>query len=103
MNDEQEPLFHQRLEYLGANHDNQGGQSDKFYEIRVDPDRLRGGYAETRKWGKFGANGQTKVIGHFSAAMAIRSAKNQLKKKAKKGYTKPIGALTRLATVAEDE
>jgi predicted DNA-binding WGR domain protein len=102
MNDEQSPLFFERVEYLGANHDNHSGQSDKFYEIRVDTTNT-GEYVETRKWGKFGANGQTKAIRHYSAAMAIRSAKKQLKKKAKKGYTKPIGGLHRLATAAEDE
>ena len=103
MNDDiqQSPVFYERVEYLGGNDKTKRGSSDKFYEITVEKDGQL--YAETRKWGRYGADGTTKVIRHYSQAMAIASAKEQLRKKMKKGYTKPIGGLTRLAHAADDE
>lgn len=104
MNDTQlETIFHERLEYFGMNTKNTGGQSDKFYEVKVETDSQNNEFIETRTWGRYGASGSQKVILHYARSMAIASARKQLAKKIKKGYTKPIGGLIRLATAAEDE
>lgn len=104
MNDTQlETIFHERLEYFGMNVKNTGGQSDKFYEVKVESDTQNSEFIETRTWGRYGASGSEKVIRHYARAMAIASAKKQLAKKIKKGYTKPVNALKRLATAADDE
>jgi len=107
---DQEPIFHQIVEYLGKNHDNASGKSDKFYEVTVtpagNPDFAKvygmGNFVETRRWGKYGAKGQTKVVWHLSEWVALQSAKAQIKAKMSKGYTRPVNALTRLASIMED-
>jgi predicted DNA-binding WGR domain protein len=96
---EPQEILYDRVEWLGKNNKVKGNQSDKFYEITVV---LQGTtFVETRRWGKYGAKGQTKVLEHYYEYSALQSARNQIKKKMKKGYTKPIGALTRLAQAAE--
>lgn len=93
-------IFRERVEWLGKNHANQSGKSDKFYEIVVV--EQNGHHIETRRWGKYGAKGQVKVLTHYSEYSALRSAEDQLKKKRAKGYTRCVDALTRLASVMED-
>ena len=98
---EQNHVLHERLEWLGANHDNASGKSDKFYEVTVDHNDLY--FTETRRWGRFGAKGQTKVLQHYGEYSALESARKILAKKRDKGYTKPVAPLTRLASVLDDE
>lgn len=93
-------LFFERLEWLGSNHANKSGQSDKFYEITISKEDGR--FVETRRWGRFGAKGQTKVLRHWGEWSALDSARMQLRKKRKKGYTKPVAPLKRLASIMED-
>ena len=71
--DKQEIVFQQTLEYLGKNHKNKGGKSDKFYEIviTVDNSRRYKRYVETRRWGKYGATGQIKVLEHWYLDQAL--------------------------------
>jgi predicted DNA-binding WGR domain protein len=97
---ETKEIFRDRVEWLGKNHGNASGKSDKFYEIVIVPQN--GTYVETRRWGRFGANGQTKVLTHYSEWRAIQSAKGQISKKRAKGYTRCVDALTRLASVMDD-
>ena len=100
--DEQAPVFQDRVEWLGANYNNASMASDKFYEVRVYAIPNGRTFYEERRWGKYGAKGQTKTVEHFSEWRAVESAKKQIKSKLNKGYTRPINALTRLATAMED-
>ncbi len=99
---EQAPVFRDRVEWLGSNHANTCGTSDKFYEVRVYAIPNGRSFYEERRWGRYGTKGQTKTIEHFSEWRAMESAKKQIKAKEKKGYTRPVNALTRLATAMED-
>jgi len=94
-------IFHERVEWLGRNFDNASGKSDKFYEITIT---WNGGrtYVETRRWGRFGSKGQTKILEHWSKYQALNSARSQLRKKRDKGYTDVVAPLTRLASAADD-
>lgn len=94
-------IFHERVEWLGRNYGNASGKSDKFYEITV---AWNGGYTyvETRRWGRYGSKGQTKVLQHSGEYRALDSARSQLSKKRDKGYTDVVAPLTRLASAAED-
>jgi len=101
---EDKPLFYERVEYLGPNSKNDSRSSDKFYEITITQDEPGGKatfFYETRRWGKYGSKGQTKKITHWYEYAALRSAKQQIRKKRDKGYGDPIGGLTRLAQAAE--
>lgn len=100
--DEHPPVYQDRVEWLGANFDNASMKSDKFYEIRVYAFPNGRSFYEERRWGKYGTKGQTKTIEHFTEWRAIESAKKQIKAKMKKGYTRPVNALTRLASALED-
>lgn len=102
MCDQDQCNFHARVEWLGPNSKNQSRKSDKFYEVCV----LQAGpykHVERRRWGKWGAEGQTKEIEHFYQHRALESAQKQIKRKMKKGYRDPVDALTRLAHQVEDE
>ena len=94
-------IYSARVEWLGANYDNASRKSDKFYEIVVTA-TANGRFIEKRRWGKYGATGQTKIINHYSEWDALQSARKQIESKVKKGYTKPVAPLTRLATAMED-
>jgi len=96
-----EPVAHERLEWLGANHANKSSKSDKYYEITIHEEGNF--YVETRRWGRFGAKGQTKVLTHYNKWSAFWSANEQLAKKRAKGYTRPVAPLVRLASVLDDE
>lgn len=103
MTDERKQILFERLEYLGANAQNKGGKSDKFYEVEVV---CNGGstYVETRRWGAFTTTKpQSKVLQHYSEWSAVDSARKVLAKKRAKGYTKPIAPLKRLASVMDDD
>lgn len=97
---ETKEIYRDRVEWLGKNHANASGKSDKFYEVTVIAQN--GHYIETRRWGKYGAKGQVKVVTHSWETYALRSAKEQIKKKRSKGYTRCVDALTRLASVMDD-
>jgi len=99
---EKKILLNERLEWLGANHANKSSRSDKFYQIEIS---WNGGrvYTETRRWGRYGTKGQSKVIEHHYEWSAFDSARSQLRKKAAKGYTKEVAPLQRLASVMEDD
>lgn len=94
-------LYQDRVEWLGANHANQSGKSDKFYEVTVAQVGER--FVELRRWGRYGAKGQTKTLTHYSEYSATQSAKAQIEKKRAKGYTRPVDALSRLASVMDDD
>jgi len=98
---EQTTIFHKRLEWLGPNSDNASRKSDKFYEITITTNGGRS-FVETRRWGRYGAKGQTKVVQHSYEWSAINSAEQQLAKKRDKGYTAPVAPLKRLASLADD-
>ena len=98
---EDNPIYYDRVEYLGPNSKNDSRSSDKFYEVTVVSQHTGQLWKETRCWGKYGAKGQTKVITHHWEYNALWSAKEQIRKKRSKGYTDPIGGLTRLAQAAE--
>lgn len=101
MSEQRTSEYHARVEWLGPNDANQSRKSDKFYEITVTQEGCA--VKEIRRWGKWGTEGQTKVINHYSLWSAVESAKKQLKKKRKKGYRDPVDALTRLAHQIGDE
>lgn len=94
-------IFQERVEWLGANHANASGKSDKFYEVTVTHED--GAFVETRRWGRFGAKGQTKAVRHYSEWQALNSARGQLSKKRDKGYTSPVAPLIRLAHVMDED
>ena len=87
-------IYMARVEYLG-------GKSDKFYEMSVYAD-ANGGFIEKRRWGRYGAKGQTKIVYHHSEWYATQSAQTQVSAKLNKGYTRPIAPLTRLATAMDN-
>ena len=93
----QETTFFQRLEMLASNPNNKSGKSDKFYEVSVD------GLIETRRWGRYGTDGQTRILPSCCAKHAIERAKKQIEAKRLKGYTDPVAPLTRLAHAIEEE
>jgi predicted DNA-binding WGR domain protein len=98
-----------RVEWLGANHANKSGKSDKFYEITITPETEQQWgdgwwWRVVARYGKFGTKGQTKDYGiHHSQNTARYVARRILDKKLAKGYTEPVDALTRLARVMEDD
>ena len=92
-------IFHERVEWLGHNPDTASCCSDKFYEITITE---RGFYVETRRWGRWGTTGQTKEIPHRLLHRAISSARDQLAKKRRKGYTNVVAPLKRLASAMDD-
>jgi predicted DNA-binding WGR domain protein len=98
---EEKTIFHERVEWLGRNHKNASGKSDKFYEITV---LWNGGhsYVETRRWGRYGSKGQTKVLRHYGEWSALNSARSQLAKKRDKGYENVVAPLKRLASAMDD-
>lgn len=56
-----------RLEFYGYNPDNKSGHSEKFWQLEGE------GGTVTRRWGRFGTKGQTKVdtlAGALAKAMA---------------------------------
>jgi predicted DNA-binding WGR domain protein len=50
-----------RLEFYGYNGDNKSGHSEKFWQLEGTGRRV------TRRWGRFGSKGQTKVDDLHSA------------------------------------
>lgn len=60
-----------RLEFYGYNPDNQSGHSEKFWQLEGE------GMTVTRRWGRFGTKGQTKVdtLGVALAKAAAKVAK----------------------------
>ena len=55
-------------------------KSSKFWEVTVD------GVSVTTRWGKLGANGQTKSKDYDSPAAAVTAANKAVSQKTKKGY-----------------
>ncbi|MCR9197655.1 MAG: DUF4132 domain-containing protein [Planctomycetaceae bacterium] len=55
-------------------------KSSKFWEVTVD------GVSVTTRWGKIGANGQTKSKDYDSPAAAVTAANKAVSQKTKKGY-----------------
>lgn len=100
MSDEGKTIFHERVEWLGRNFDNKSNKSDKFYEITITTNG--DSFIETRRWGRYGSKGQTKVLKHWSDYGAINSARSQLNKKREKGYTNVVAPLKRLASTMDD-
>lgn len=94
-------IFFERVEWLGPNEANTSRKSDKFYEVEVTVSGAQ--YVETRRWGRYGAKGQTKVVTHYYKESAVRSAKEQIRAKLDKGYTRPVAPLVRLASVADED
>lgn len=94
-------IFSERVEWLGSNHSNASGKSNKFYEVVVETD-TQGRFLEQRRWGKYGTRGQTSEIVHWNERQALASARAQIRAKLSKGYTRPVDALTRLAHQLED-
>ena len=102
MTTEHDYILDERLEWLGVNHANQSGKSDKFYAVTLHQDS-GGDYIETRRWGRYGTKGQSKVLRHLFKFDAVRSASNILIKKRSAGYTRPVAALKRLAHLMDED
>jgi len=97
---EEKIIFQERLEFLGSNYKNASGRSDKFYECFVTV--YRGRCIVQRRWGRFGAKGQSKEERYYSEYTALEKARELLAKKREKGYTSPVAPLKRIASVLDD-
>lgn len=103
-----DPIYHAYMEYVGPNDKNAGGKSNKYWEVAVFANPAfkepRGGqrYLVVRRWGKYGAKGQTKVEERWSEWSATDYARELKHKKREKGYTKEIDVITRLSTLVKE-
>ncbi len=77
------------------------GVSNKFYEVEVS--EIQGGEATVKvRYGRIGANGQSKVYSvYLNYAIALSEAEGLVKAKEKKGYKK-VSALQALASACEE-
>lgn len=95
------PVKHVYLEYVGENYDNVSGKSNKFWEGATFA--LPGGrHVFVRRWGKYGAKGQTKEQTFYSSSRAEDELLKVARSKRDKGYTKEIDVVTRLSTLVDD-
>jgi len=67
-----------RLEFYGYNPENRSGHSEKFWELEGEGSQV------TRRWGRFGSRGQTKID-------TLRAALEKAVEKMSRGY-RPVSA-----------
>jgi predicted DNA-binding WGR domain protein len=99
--DLKEPILHKYLEYVGSNHKNVSGKSNKFWEVAIF--KKGGGYMLVRRWGKYGSKGQLKEEFFSSKWTAENAAEVHADKKRDKGYTKEVDIVARLATLVDED
>lgn len=95
------PTKHVYLEYVGANESNVSGKSNKFWEGAVFKRGSK--FIFVRRWGKYGAKGQTKEKVFHSEWRAEDELNHVARSKRDKGYTREVDVVTRLSTLVEDD
>ena len=95
------PTLHKYVEFVGANHKNVSGKSNKFWEAAVFKRGSK--FIFVRRWGKYGAKGQVKEQEFYSDYAASDALLDVFQKKRAKGYTKEIDIITRLGTLVEGD
>jgi len=88
-----EPDFKMRLEFVGANAQNQSGESMKFWQAEV------WGSTFVRRWGKIGTRGQTMREDFASPQHAQQAARKMAIEKQRKGYTLEVDIISLIGSL----
>lgn len=91
----QAPDWKTRLEFVGENADNKSGRSAKFWQAEV------WGNVFIRRWGKIGANGQTKSESFESSREATKAALKMCEEKKRGGYTLEVDIISLIGKLGD--